>query len=211
MNLNSKYFDMIRIARPQATKHTLAEATKLCDWAGCKKRGEYPAPSPGHQGAQTTNTREHKRNFCATHIGDYNKSYDFFEGMTDEDMAQYRRAATTGHRPTWNLGVRRAKPAQERAFEDPLDILADKLGEKTRKKRGKNASAAHATPSSEGQRRALDALNLNPDAQPPDVRKQYKQLVKQYHPDTNGGDRTYEDRFQKTVQAYQYLRASGFC
>ena len=43
------------------------------------------------------------------------------------------------------------------------------------------------------------------------IKARYKALVKQLHPDANGGDRSSEDRLRQIIQAYHYLKAAGFC
>ena len=42
------------------------------------------------------------------------------------------------------------------------------------------------------------------------MRTAFKALVKQHHPDTNGGDRSTEDRLRDIIQAYKYLKSIGF-
>ncbi len=54
-------------------------------------------------------------------------------------------------------------------------------------------------------------LDLDETADAKAVRQRYKQLIKKYHPDSNGGDRRYEDQLQRVIKSYQYLKASGFC
>ena len=129
-------------------------------------------------------------------------SYDFFEGMSSEDVEQYRMAATTGHRPTWSLGVRRGAP-ENWQFEDPLEIMAHAGTVSGETIRGRRAST--------GQKRALDILDLDIKATAEDVRVAYKSLVKKFHPDANGGDRKHEERLQRVIKAHEYLKASGFC
>ena len=41
------------------------------------------------------------------------------------------------------------------------------------------------------------------------LRQRYSELVRRYHPDRNGGDRTYEARLGRVVEAYQVLRKSA--
>jgi curved DNA-binding protein CbpA len=38
------------------------------------------------------------------------------------------------------------------------------------------------------------------------IKVRYKELVKRFHPDANGGDRTNEDRLKTVNQAYATLR-----
>jgi DnaJ-domain-containing protein 1 len=59
------------------------------------------------------------------------------------------------------------------------------------------------------QTRALDELDLPHDAEPKDVREKYSRLVKEYHPDSNGGDRSHEARLAKVIKAFKTLKAAG--
>jgi hypothetical protein len=54
--------------------------------------------------------------------------------------------------------------------------------------------------------RALDALELESDADFKSVKAAYRRLAKEYHPDTNPDDQTAADRFQKVQAAYEVLR-----
>ncbi|MFN9376804.1 MAG: DnaJ domain-containing protein, partial [Novosphingobium sp.] len=58
-------------------------------------------------------------------------------------------------------------------------------------------------------RRALEVLGLALDATRSDRRSRYSQLVRKYHPDRNGGDRSFETRLQEVVEAYQLLRRAA--
>ena len=42
------------------------------------------------------------------------------------------------------------------------------------------------------------------------LKKQYKTMVKRYHPDANGGDREAEERLKSITQAYAYLQSRGY-
>lgn len=200
MNLNSKYFDMIRAARREPSHAPSKTETPACDWPDCPQAGDYPAPAG-------PNTDE-KRHFCYAHVRDYNRSYNYFEGMSDADAERFRRAAQTGHRPTWAMGARRARGSrvEDWQFQDPLELMRDAgLGQDAA---FDNRGGAKVT---SGQKRALDVLELPATASAEDVRKRFKVLVKQYHPDANGGDRSHEDDLQGVIQAHDYLKASGFC
>jgi DnaJ-class molecular chaperone len=59
-------------------------------------------------------------------------------------------------------------------------------------------------------RRAFEALGLDETVDAAAVKARYKQLVKQVHPDANGGDRSYEDRLREVINAYNTLKAGGF-
>jgi hypothetical protein len=44
-----------------------------------------------------------------------------------------------------------------------------------------------------------------------DIKARSKELVKRHHPDANGGDRTSEDKLREIIEAYNYLKKTGFC
>jgi len=59
------------------------------------------------------------------------------------------------------------------------------------------------------QRQAFDILNLDTSATLIEIKARYKELVKRFHPDANGGDRGAEERLKQVIKAYGVLRASG--
>ncbi|MEL6748319.1 MAG: DnaJ domain-containing protein, partial [Pseudomonadota bacterium] len=61
------------------------------------------------------------------------------------------------------------------------------------------------------EQRYLRTLHLTDDASPEDIKTKYKDLVKQHHPDANGGDRGSEDKLREVIQAYNYLKQAGLC
>ena len=58
------------------------------------------------------------------------------------------------------------------------------------------------------ERKALSILNLNHDCSLEDVRREYRSLVKDLHPDNNRGDRSDEDRLKTVVWAWNQIRES---
>ena len=101
MNLDSKYFDRLRTKRkgPAAAKPADAEtAVPECQWDGCHKPGKHKAPVGRNAEGQFFL-------FCFEHVKAYNKGYNYFEGLSDSEIARYQKEALTGHRPTWTVGV----------------------------------------------------------------------------------------------------------
>jgi DnaJ-class molecular chaperone len=60
------------------------------------------------------------------------------------------------------------------------------------------------------QQTSLDTLGLEATATLQDVKARFKELVKRYHPDANGGDRGAEERLRQVIKAYGQLRSSGY-
>ena len=204
MNLNSKYFDRIRI-RPDGPRVEPADA-KSCEWRGCGRQGGYRAPKGRqHEGEYF--------NFCLDHVRDYNRSYNYFAGMTDDAVTAYQRSASTGHRPTWTMGVDRASASASSskgnvwsaAFSDSFGVFGGGF------RRQDSETASTTRPLKNLERRSLAALDLDGSETGTEIKARYKSLVKLLHPDANGGDRSSEDRLRQIIQAYHYLRSVGFC
>jgi hypothetical protein len=226
VNLNSKYFDSIRIApRKQrgpegvdALRQTRKEsAPRRCEWDGCRLVGLHRAPKGTARQAPFGVESEY-RWFCAAHIREFNQNYDYFKDMSDAEIAAFQRDALTGHRPTWGLGVNAApgygtglgadkgRTTRGRPFHDAFGFFGDAAGA---------ASEEPARPIRRKARtlelQALQTLGLDETAALNEIKSRYKELVKKHHPDANGGDRSAEERLRKVIQAYDYLRKSGFC
>jgi hypothetical protein len=204
MKLNSSLFDKIRIKSPAAEKAAEQAAKEnLCEHAGCKKIGEFRAPKGRGREGQFFK-------FCAEHIKAYNATYNYFAGMSDGAVADYQKDAHTGHRPTWKLGVnsktvrvaeRNARRGADVTTNDPFSLFGDGTGQS-----GK-VSEPQAPVISEAARKAYLTLDLPETSEPAAVKARYKLLVKRFHPDANGGDRSREERLQEIIRAYNYLKA----
>ena len=201
MKLDSKYFDKIRV-KPSTDKKKAAETVPQCDWPDCPRPGRHKAPmGRGHEGKFY--------NYCTEHVQEYNKSYNYFQGMKDDEMQEFQKNARLGERPTWKLGQNatpnassvRRRGAQLR--DDPFGLAA-----RAAKAPGRHPSG-RALRSTE--LKALQTLNLDDTATPEQVKTQYKTLVKRLHPDANNGSRANEDTLKAVIQAYDHLRSSGFC
>jgi hypothetical protein len=208
MRNDSPLFDRIRV-KPDKDRRLRAELP-ACEWPRCKAPATHRAPK-GRLSAS-----EYWR-FCLEHVREYNNSYNYFAGMSEDAVAKYQKDSITGHRPTWkmgSLGGRRAGRRGRDAFrgpgldtDDPFSVLGETI----------NRGGGHARPAPEArkilnaQRRALDVLGLEADAKKVDIKAKFKVLVKRHHPDANGGDRGSEDQLREIIQAYNYLKSAGFC
>ncbi len=207
MKLDSKFFDRLRV-KPDANR-LLRDVCPSCEWQGCAEPGLYPAPKGrGREG-------EYHR-FCLDHVREYNKSYNYFSGMPDEEVVKHQKADTVGHRPTWFVGVnswardRAASYGRRQGFsyrfaaKDPFGLFGD-AGEP----RPRADGAEPPRPIRRAERKCLRQLNLDDSATKAEIKTRFKDLVKRHHPDRNGGDRRSEDKLREVIQAYNYLRQAG--
>src|SRR5262249_15824844 len=164
--------------------------------------------------------REHAYwRFCLQHVREYNQSYNFFAGMSDDAVARFQKDALTGHLPAWRMGMiggnKRARGRVGRLFEeglgamDPFDILREFGAPRTGAAQSR-AEAERRTVRNAG-RKALHALRLEESAARPEIKARFKELVKRHHPDANGGDRASEDKLREIIAAYNYLKKIGSC
>ena len=207
MDFNSRLFDRIRI-KPTAEEPRERTQEPECERNGCGRAGAFRAPKGRGKEGQYWR-------FCLDHVREYNASYNYFAGMSDSAVAAYQKDATIGHRPTWTMGVNAAGksegsgPARDWAYFDPLGILQ---GEDLRQGRQRRQPAEPKRPRYTGAvRRALDVLGLDETVDGPAIKAQYKALVKQFHPDANGGDRSFEDRLRDIIKAHDVLKTAGLC
>ena len=201
MNLNSRLFDSIKIKRD--SKAVTPEPDQVpCAFPGCKAVGEFRAPQGRDREGQFFC-------FCLDHVREYNASYNYFNGMSADDVAVYQRDALTGHRPTWTMGSNRTgkgfrEEGDAEGTSDPLGMFRARAPE-PRTGRGKREPLKPRV--GVAALKALDTMGLDDTAGAPTVTARYKDLVKRLHPDANGGDRSNEDRLREIIRAYKYLKS----
>src|SRR5262245_17853469 len=203
MKFDSPIFDRIRVKpgedRPRAD-------CPMCNWTGCQAPATHRAPKGRLREGQYWR-------FCLEHVREYNHSYNYFAGMSDEAVAKYQKDAITGHRPTWKMGANAGRPGDDHGFGtafDPLGIFREFGGRGAwRPERDRPEREGRMVRNAE--RKALDTLGVDLSATRADIKARFKMLVNRHHPDANGGDRGSEDRLREVIQAYNYLKSAGFC
>ena len=170
-----------------------------CARPDCRAEGTHKVPK------SRENLGEHLW-FCLEHARAHNEEWDYFRGMNESEIEAFRVAAQTGHRPTWRVdrrtGARTTQhPTDREHYADAHGVFGD-VDEKPRPR----APERHMTPV---QIRALELLDLDASATLHEIKARYKELVKRFHPDANGGDRGAEERLKQVIKAYGVLRAAG--
>jgi hypothetical protein len=172
------------------------------------KPGERPCEHPGCHAAGSTRAPKSRDLlgehywFCQAHAGEYNRSWNFFAGMSeDEVQARISDELVSGGRPTWPLKASprsRESAAARGFFRDPFNLFAGSA--QARERAAKERTIGRL------EMQALADLNLEPGAERPAIRARYTELVKRCHPDANGGDRSAEHKLQRVIRAYKTLR-----
>ena len=197
MKFDSPIFDSIRV-KPSKDRRPKTGGP-LCQWHGCQEKASHRAP-------KSRNTENDYWRFCLEHVRAYNQSYNFFAGMSDAAVMAYQKDALTGHRPTWKMGTGKSQVKPDLsavgAHNDPFSLFGEGV-------RAEQKAREETRPIRNAERKALDALGLDVGATRHQVKMRFKELVKQFHPDVNGGDRSTEDRLVEVIKAHNYLKSVG--
>ena len=167
-----------------------AKAPRRCDHPGCSQGGEFRAPR----------ARERLNEyfwFCLDHVRAYNAAWNYYAGMTPEQIEGELRQDTTWQRQTWPLGSKIGVRRFSFTVNDPFGVFEDDGEEVARAK-------AAATP----EEQAMRVLDIKGPVTVAELKARYKALVKRHHPDANGGDKDAEEKFKQINQAYTTLLAS---
>jgi len=179
-----------------------ASAGRMCHWPGCDEPGEFRAP--GVRASSFDGPGDY-RWLCLDHVRAFNAGYDYFAGMSPEEILRAQSPLSGWERESRAFSPTAGIDAAPRwaDFADPLEAI----GARARARKPAQRSDGRAVSAEE--RRALDALGLSIEASRHDLRARYSALVRRYHPDRNGGDRSFEGRLQQVVEAYQLLRKAA--
>ena len=183
---------------PQTARESENPPSVGCHHPDCADAGLYRAP-------KARDRLNEYYWFCLEHVRAYNKAWDYCAGMSETELEARIRAATCWERPTWRLGewhtTSKVRP-DAAGFADPFDLFGDDEGQAdARSREDRRASSPEA--------KALAVLELGLPVCWADIKARYKRLVKRFHPDANGGDRTAEERLKLINQAYTTLKKCG--
>jgi len=163
----------------------------ICEWENCKKAGKFKAP------IEKDNSKKYKW-LCEEHIKSFNKSWNYFEGMSQNEIEIFLKSDVTWHRPTQKFGSSDNffNILWNNALSDKFNIFQnDKIyyNFKNRKLSEKDKDAFK-----------IMGLELNADWS--SIQKKFKTLVKKFHPDRNSGNKEFEDKLKKVTLAYSHLK-----
>jgi len=192
--------DRARKDRPGVRFHGRVEGTgRPCAEAGCEAPGEFRAPPLEGPGGRDGPPQF--RWMCLEHVRAFNSRYNFFDGMTADEIHAAQSPTAGWERESRAFARGGTDPGPRWSdFSDPLDAIA------ARYRRDPAPERSDGKPLSGQDRESLKVLGLAADADRSALRRRYSELVRRYHPDRNGGDRSHETALQKVIAAYQQLR-----
>lgn len=200
--------DKRRRARLRGMTGAFASKEKCCEWPGCDAKAEYRAPVSRDQ-------INDYRWYCLEHVRKYNQSWNYFSDYSESELDAQMRADRTWERPTWKMGKAPRVPgglhphAEGQAwarfgFSDPMEVL----GEAATINAGQPGDRPKRRLMGE-ERRAMDVLGLPHDVTVrAEVRTRFRDLVRDLHPDMNGGDSSDPERLSRVLRAWDILKKS---
>jgi len=163
----------------------------ICEWEKCKEVGKYKAPTE----------KDNSKNFrwlCEDHIKLFNRNWNYFEGMSQNEIEFFLKSDETWHRPTSKFGSQENffNILWNNALSDKFNIFKDNGYVKNYKKKQLT----------EKDKDAFIIMGLEYSADWSIIQKKFKILVKKFHPDKHSGNKHYEDKLKKITLAYSHLK-----
>ena len=184
--------------------HGRIESEAVCSYPGCDAPGEFRAP-PADGRRSGFDGPGDWRWLCLDHVRAFNASYNFFTGMSTDEINAAQRPFAGWERETRAFATGGAdQPPRWADFADPLEAISGRFG-----RMQTEAMRSDGKPLSEGERKALRVLGLNKDADRRALRTRYAELLRRFHPDRNGGDRSHETALQEVIAAYDRLKKAA--
>ena len=170
-------------------------ATDWCAVPGCTCVGEYRAPI---QPSNFDGPGEY-RLLCLDHVREHNRRYNYFHGMSADEISEAQSPIAGWERPSRRFAHNADPTPAWQDFADPLEAIAASF------RRADRGPPQRFTPN---ERKALGVLGLGQDVELHAVRLTYSKLVRRFHPDRNGGDRSYEKKLGEVIAAWQTLKSA---
>ena len=151
----------------------------ICDWNNCKEEGLYKAPKE----------RDNSKNYrllCLKHVKEFNKNWNYFTGMSDQQILDFLRSDMTWHKPTQSFSSSDNffKVLWSNALKDEMD-----------KFKFNNSDI-----------KAFNILGIAVGLKWEKIQEKFKKLVKKFHPDMNSGNKKFEDKLKIITLAYTQLK-----
>jgi len=163
----------------------------ICDWNNCSEIGEYKAPVE----------KDNSKNFrllCLAHIKEFNKNWNYFSGMSEEQICEFIKSDMTWHKPTQSFSS--SDNFFNILWKNTLNggegILSNGYGEKIKTKIN----------FSDKDGEAFKIIELEVGTKWDEIQEKFKKLVKKFHPDMNAGNKKFEEKLKIVTLAYTQLK-----
>ena len=165
----------------------------ICDWNNCSEEGSYKAP------IEKDNSKKF-RLLCLIHVKEFNKNWNYFQGMNDNQIYDFIKSDMTWHKPTQSFS------SSDNFFTILWNnALKDELNKY--KLNGKFDQISNFK-FNHNDLKAFSILGLSVGLKWEKIQEKFKKLVKKFHPDMNSGNKKYEDKLKVITLAYTQLKST---
>jgi|TARA_B100001964_G_scaffold180643_1_gene199634 hypothetical protein len=163
----------------------------ICDWNNCLEEGSYKAP------IEKDNSKKY-RMLCLNHVREFNKNWNYFEGMNDDQICEFLKSDITWHKPTQSFS----------SSDNFFKILWNNALKDGVNKYKINGQFDHMNQFkfNNNDIKAFSILGVSVGIKWEVVQEKFKKLVKKFHPDMNAGNKKYEDKLKVITLAYTQLK-----
>ena len=163
----------------------------ICDWENCNEIGEYKAP------IEKDNSKKF-RMLCLEHVKEFNKNWNYFSDMNDDQVIDFLKSDMIWHKPTQSFSSSDNffKVLWNNALKDELD--KDKLKSELNHMRQFKFNNNDI--------KAFGILGISIGLKWQKIQEKFKTLVKKFHPDMNSGNKKYEEKLKLITLAYTQLK-----
>ena len=191
---------MASAGRKESRFHGRVEGQGLCAHPGCAAQGEFRAPAARRA---SLNGPGDWRWLCLDHVRAFNAGYNYFEGMSSDEISAAQNPYGGWDRETRAFASMGGSPPPRWAdFTDPLDAIGARF-----RRAPDEAQRRDGRELSDTDRKSLRVMGLGTDADRRALRQRYADLLRRFHPDHNGGDRSHEKALQAVIEAYTQLKS----
>ena len=163
----------------------------ICDWNNCFNIAEYKAP------IEKDNSKNY-RLLCLNHVKEFNKNWNYFSGMNDEQIYNFLKSDMTWHKPTQSFSSSDNffKVLWSNALRDEMDKF----------KFNNDFNNMNKFKFNNNDLKAFNILGISVGLKWEKVQEKFKKLVKKFHPDMNSGNKKFEDKLKVITLAYTQLK-----
>tara|TARA_B100001093_G_scaffold293526_1_gene280044 strand:- start:265 stop:792 length:528 start_codon:yes stop_codon:yes gene_type:complete len=163
----------------------------ICDWKNCDEIGEYRAP------IEKDNSKKF-RMLCLEHVKEFNKNWNYFSDMNDNQVIDFLKSDMIWHKPTQSFSSSDNffKILWNNTLKDELDgarLKSDYNHMRQFKFNHKDIEA-------------FGILGISVGLKWQKIQEKFKVLVKKFHPDMNLGNKKFEEKLKLITLAYTQLK-----
>ena len=162
----------------------------ICDWNNCKELGEYKAPK------EKDNSKDY-RLLCIKHIKEFNKNWNYFSGMNEDEILNFLKSDMTWHKPTQSFD------SSDNFFKV---LWKNILNETKNNAEIRDKGSMRQFRFDQNDLKAFNILGISVGLKWEKIQERFKKLVKKFHPDMNLGSKKYEDKLKVITLAYTQLK-----